>query len=360
MSFGRSNTGGAIAALAAGLLVSSAGLVACTYDPKIPSDRVICDPDAGRCPAGFTCVPIAGATSGGVCTASAAPAGDGAPEVDAAVAHADASAADSPPADALARDAAAEDDASSADDAPPDLRIGEPLPAASTVADGGCFSPGRGPEMVRATDFCIDSTEVTSKQYLAFLAEADLTKQPPGCAAINPSFIPLNVDAPWPPIERDEYPVVNVDWCDAAAFCQWSGKRLCGRIGAGTLDTVQAAMPALGRWASACTRAGAQKLPYGPDVMPGRCNVGQPNRPLHILPVASMPGCQGGYDKLYDMVGNVEEWLDACHADPARGEVCAIIGGDYFDNDSVSDCGRVYDKVKTSVDYYRGFRCCWP
>ena len=153
---------------------------------------------------------------------------------------------------------------------------------------------------------------------------------------------------------------MNVDWCDAAAFCQWSGKRLCGGIGASTLASAQAAMPALSRWASACTRAGTRRFPYGPTVMPGVCNVGQPNRPLKIVPVASTTGCQGGYDKLYDMVGNVEEWLDACTLDPVRGEVCAIIGGDYFDTESLSDCARLYDKVKTSVDYYRGFRCCWP
>jgi formylglycine-generating enzyme required for sulfatase activity len=119
-------------------------------------------------------------------------------------------------------------------------------------------------------------------------------------------------------------------------------------------------MPALSRWASACTRAGTWKLPYGPDVKPGLCNVGNPNRPLHTVPVATLPGCQGGYEKLYDMVGNVEEWLDACQVDPARGERCGVIGGHYFDGESVADCGRTTDDAKTVQLYYRGFRCCWP
>src|SRR5438874_1946147 len=92
------------------------------------------------------------------------------------------------------------------------------VPSAAVACD-----PGRGPEMVHAGEFCIDSTEVTNRQYLAFLEEADLTKQPPGCAAMNPSFVPLNVEAAWPPAGREDHPVVNVDWCDAASFCQWSG-----------------------------------------------------------------------------------------------------------------------------------------
>jgi formylglycine-generating enzyme required for sulfatase activity len=214
--------------------------------------------------------------------------------------------------------------------------------------------------MVHTPGFCIDSTEVTNRQYQAFLDEADLAKQPTGCAAINPTFVPVNVEAPWPPVGREDFPVVNVDWCDAAAFCQWAGKRLCGAIGAVGLDSKQATMPALSRWAAACTRAGTWKLPYGPDVKTGLCNVGNPNRPLHLTPVASLPGCQGGYDKVYDMVGNVEEWVDACHTDPARGETCAAVGAHYFDGESVADCGRMSEDKKTFAGYFRGFRCCWP
>ena len=59
---------------------------------------------------------------------------------------------------------------------------------------------------------------------------------------MNTTFAPLNVEVTWPPTAgQEDYPVVNVDWCDAASFCQWSGKRLCGRLGPGTLDSKQAA-----------------------------------------------------------------------------------------------------------------------
>jgi hypothetical protein len=32
------------------------------------------------------------------------------------------------------------------------------------------------------------------------------------------------------------FPITNVDWCDAYAYCAGIGKRLCGKIGGGTLD----------------------------------------------------------------------------------------------------------------------------
>jgi hypothetical protein len=39
--------------------------------------------------------------------------------------------------------------------------------------------------------------------------------------------------------------------------------------------------------------------------------------------------CQGGFDNIYDMVGNVEEWVDFCRRDPMRGNmlVCGVMGG---------------------------------
>lgn len=349
------------------VLVGVAALAGCTYDPKIPSGVIACSPGGTHCPTGTTCAALPGQDVM-VCLAAPSPTTDGSTGGEAAVISSpDARTAEAAPgADAAPApsDAAPADAAPSAEDAPPppaDVRPGEPLPPASSVPDGGCYAPGRGPEMVAATGFCIDSTEVTNRQYLAFLEEGDLTRQPGNCPTMNKSFVPLNIEAAWPPVGREDHPVVNVDWCDAAAFCQWAGKRLCGPIGSAALATKDATNPMLGRWASACTRAGTWKFPYGPDPRQGLCNVGQGALlPVHTAPVASLPGCQGGYDRLYDMVGNVEEWVDACRTDPARGEMCAVVGGRYVDSEATASCARSDEDRKTQAIYFRGFRCCWP
>jgi hypothetical protein len=350
----------------ASVALVAATLAACTYSPKIPGGAISCSPDGGRCPAGFSCTPFSASAS--FCAPVDKPiSGDGGPTVEAAVLVEGGAEAEPPPADAAPVDAPTAD--RPADDAAvpdarlplPDTRPSEPLPLNASVPAGGCLSSGRGPELIRAEGFCIDATEVTNRQYQAFLEESDLSKQPPGCIDENFSFVPGSIYALWPPpAGREDHPVVNIDWCDAASFCSWAGKRLCGPIKAGAIEPKQATMPSLSRWASACTRAGTWKLPYGPDVKTGLCNVAQANLPVRTVPVGSLPGCQGGYDKLYDMVGNVEEWVDACRTDPATGVMCAVIGGNYFDGESAADCARFSEDRRKIAVYFRGFRCCWP
>lgn len=80
--------------------------------------------------------------------------------------------------------------------------------------------------------FKIDPTEVTRGQYLAFLeAKQSSTAGQPATCSWNNSFVPA---ANWPPaLAQYEMPVNHVDWCDAVAYCSWSGGRVCGAIGGG-------------------------------------------------------------------------------------------------------------------------------
>jgi formylglycine-generating enzyme required for sulfatase activity len=335
-------------------------VLGCTYQPTIPAGVISCDPAGAKCPTGYVCS-LAGGRVVATCNPVGLPAGeagvtistDGGPD---AALPADAPLADASTADAPARADAAQPEDAPTPDATPDRRAGEPLP--TSVPAGACLASGRGPDMVKAGEFCIDATEVTNRQYQAFLEEADLTKQPAGCAA-NLTFVPENTQAPWPPTGREEHPVVNVDWCDAAAFCQWSGKRLCGRLGGGALDPKEATSPSASRWGSACTHAGMWKLPYGPDFKADLCNTGRAALPLNTEAAGSRPGCQGGYEKLYDMVGNVEEWVDACRNDPASGDVCAVASSNYF-APREADCTRVAESRRLTRAHFIGFRCCWP
>ena len=77
--------------------------------------------------------------------------------------------------------------------------------------------------------YCIDGYEVTKEEYDVFLqANPNLSGLPPVCA--GNIYQPSNG---WPYTEG-RVPVTYVDWCDAYAYCKYSGKHLCGKVGGGT------------------------------------------------------------------------------------------------------------------------------
>jgi formylglycine-generating enzyme required for sulfatase activity len=133
--------------------------------------------------------------------------------------------------------------------------------------------------------FYIDIYEVTNSDYAKF---ADATKRSRPWnwkdGQVNPG--------------QERWPVYNVTWDDAAAYCAWAGKRL----------------PTEAEWEKAA-RGGADKkiYPWGDTLEPeGEAKDAKktmklaryafPNGPV---PVGSYPA--NGYG-LFDMIGNVWEW----------------------------------------------------
>jgi len=117
---------------------------------------------------------------------------------------------------------------------------------------GSCPSSG-GPTPVNAGSFCIDSTEVTKGQYAAFLATTPSTAGQPAACANNTSFAPA---AAGPGGTSD--PVVEIDWCDAVAFCTWAKKKLCNEqqwstACNGTFAGVTAIKDGVEEWVDNCT-----------------------------------------------------------------------------------------------------------
>ncbi len=203
------------------------------------------------------------------------------------------------------------------------------------------------------TPYCVDTTEVTQQAYADFLATSPPTAGQPAYCGFNTNYQPNQ----WPPAPGEEsLPVTNVDWCDAYAYCAWAGKRLCGKIGGGAADPAAFTDPATSQWYAACSKGGTQMFPYGNTQVDGVCadNNNNNNGPS---PVASFPCCVGGYPGLYDMVGNVQEWEDACEAQNGSGDACRVRGAAYNTNSAMGCAddrtqGRSYraDRV--------GFRCC--
>lgn len=221
-----------------------------------------------------------------------------------------------------------------------------------------------GPSMVKVAGFCIDSTEVTVGQYAAFLeAMSDLpggglVDQPAACAS-NATFkppywwraTPAESDAGLSEADVDDMPVSVVDWCDARAFCAWAGKRLCGRIGGGALSAAEATTKA-SEWFVACSHNDARAFPYGDRFEADACNgIGSRGR----QPVGSHPKCVGGYDGVFDMVGNVQEWIDDCDQDSGA---CPMPGGSFGFPEGSLRCGATDRQERTASLPQGGFRCC--
>lgn len=251
---------------------------------------------------------------------------------------------------------------------------GEPPDAGSLIEDanvsdvdvdvGACPSDA-GPAMVRIplTDggfYCVDATEVTQSQYAAFLAATtgNTSGQPAVCAG-NVTYASACFD----PIARPNHPVACVDWCDARAYCKWAGKRLCGGVGSGS---------EVGRpdnelqWRVACSHAldGLHNYPYGTTPKPTACNTSEHDAQAGLV-VGSFPACQGGYDGLFDMSGNVFEWVDSCadggpDAAAALNASCALRGGSFTTNAVQSACDSTYLFGRRQNGSYLGFRCCAP
>jgi formylglycine-generating enzyme required for sulfatase activity len=218
-----------------------------------------------------------------------------------------------------------------------------------------CLPGGRGPDMVSVGAFCVDSTEVTAGQYRTFLAATGTSNLLPPTCAFKSTYSPAPGDA-------DDYPVRDVDWCDAYAFCRWAGKRLCGQIGGGPNPFYDYAEATHDQWYFACSAGGTRNYPYGQTYVGTTCNdqaydAGAP------VPVKQASACVGGFPGLYDMAGNVWEWEDSCNDAGGAGDLCRSRGGMYNDNVQTQcafDTFQHFSPTRNFRASFQGFRCCAP
>jgi hypothetical protein len=158
-------------------------------------------------------------------------------------------------------------------------------------------------------------------------------------------------------------PQAYISEVQAKLACARSGKRLCKAP----------------EWKRACMGPAHSTYPYGHRNEPGRCNdhgrspmlalfnLGGGTKPSAwtphmndpalnrltgtVAPTGSHAGCTNDYG-VYDMVGNVHEWVD----DPDG----TFLGGFYLDTHQLGD-GCNYRTPGHDVyyhDYSTGFRCC--
>lgn len=224
---------------------------------------------------------------------------------------------------------------------------------ASPQAGGTLGLDGDGPcprNMAAIGDFCID-------RYEASLVEV----------------LPGGLERPFPHFEKpagarvravseaNAYPQAYISAQEAGQACAASGKRLCKTE----------------EWRSACRGPSQTRYPYGNTRQSGSCN-DHGRAPLAVV-YRGDSSVYGSWEKMndpalnqvegtlarsgehesctndygvYDMVGNVHEWV----ADPNG----TFLGGYYLDTKQNGEgCGYTTDRHNTSYhDYSTGFRCC--
>lgn len=230
-------------------------------------------------------------------------------------------------------------------------------------AGGGSGSPGfecpakAGPAMVGidATGtggYCVDSTEVTQAQYAEFLASSP---SPGGAAECswNDDLAPATDTflCEYDPGSKADHPIGCVDWCDARAYCEWAGKRLCGRLGGGTVNLETNDEREL---LYACSNGGDTNFPYGDSYVEGACATYVQGSNTTV-PVTSKADCRGDrppFDQIHGLLGNAEEWIDGTGT-----EGCMVDGSMNGAPDPATCSHRSITNCK-NTGYALGFRCC--
>jgi formylglycine-generating enzyme required for sulfatase activity len=246
----------------------------------------------------------------------------------------------------------AEADASLPDTAP----LGDTSDAADDApAEANKCASARGPEMVEVVSgdksFCIDVTEVTNEQFAQYAKAPPSVTLPSRCAGVTLKFPGSSGDA--------KAPQFNVGWCDAWAFCNWAGKRLCG-----PLDAAQPIGSDNSEWTWACTQGGTTAFPYGDTFDATACVSGRTDPTALPAPVASFANCKGAappYSAIHDLSGNVSEWVDEC-----TDTKCRALGGFFGDTDTQAlRCASIDSSTGMAVVHEvdtvlsgLGFRCC--
>jgi len=218
------------------------------------------------------------------------------------------------------------------------LAVTEPLHAAETANEPPVPSSAATstPTWLKHPDraFSITATEVTVAQFRQCVTAG-------GC---DPSTAneACNIGRE----DRADHPVNCVAYYGAEQFCAWAGGRVCSED----------------EWLAACRGSDSRAFPYGDQYDAEACNakstsVGISGSGSSTAPVGSFGRCEGGLPGLFDMAGNVAEWVDAC-----KGTYCKFRGAGHQSNDPVdrfAGCSGVCSGNDKSLQSgVVGIRCC--
>jgi formylglycine-generating enzyme required for sulfatase activity len=196
---------------------------------------------------------------------------------------------------------------------------------------------------VQVNAFSMDVYEVTVRQYAEFL-RAEGFHSPLDWKTMNQPT-------------HQKYPVANVDWADAVAYCKWAGKRL----------------PTEAEWEKAARGTDGRLYPWGNDPpTPLHANYGKTGSHNYeaLAPVGTFENGKSPYG-IYDMAGNVWEWVSDWYdtdyyknspqqnpEGPPTGGFKVIRGGAWNTSArNLRSSDRYWDPPSFRSLYFPGFRC---
>ena len=149
------------------------------------------------------------------------------------------------------------------------------------------------PQEITLESYWMDRFEVSNSQYAAFLAESE--GEPP------PDWVNET-----PPIGKENHPVRGLTWEHALEYCEWQNKRL----------------PTEAEWEVAARGSQGLLFPWGDS----QTSVSLPQDDTY--PSGSIPPNRSSFG-VFDMAGNVWEWVDGPYAAVPGGQ--QIARGGAFD-----------------------------
>ncbi|KAA3654573.1 MAG: hypothetical protein DWQ04_34270, partial [Chloroflexi bacterium] len=194
------------------------------------------------------------------------------------------------------------------------------IPAGSyTVGQGNGGNQYAAEQQVDLLDYWIDQYEVSNSDYAAFVADTN-------------ADLPSNWSSPTGPSGQEQNPVQGISWEMARDYCNWTNKRL----------------PTEAEWEVAARGPSSLLYPWGDD------------RQLVTLPTSGSyaagtnPVNRSAFN-VYDMAGNVWEWVDAPYTAVSAGQ--QVLRGGAYDNQRDMAYRLAGDPTVPTMQVTAGFRC---